>query len=453
MLAALGLDDVDQLFQPIPSDLRAPADLDLPRPHAEQEVAAELGRLAARNRHMDELTCFLGAGRLRPLRAGLGLVPGRPGGVRHLLHPLPAGDEPGRAPGPVRVPDADQRADRPGDLQRLAVRRRLGGGRGRDHGRGRHPAQRAAGERGRGPAGAGAAGDLQPGPGHQAGRGRRPRRPDRPGRGARQGQRPDGGGAARPAQLLRGGRGRGRGGRPGPRGRGPDAGHLRPADRRGAGAAGAARGRRRGRRGPGAREPPQLRRPGVRVPGLPVRGRAAAARAAGRRDPRHGRAAGLRAHPPGPRAAHPAGEGDQQHLHQPDPERDRGRRVPDLAGAAGPGGAGAAVPAGGPVRGRPADRHPRGPAGLRRPAVRQGARGPAAGRPGRGQPAPGRPRPARRAAPGRPGPRPRGRPPGRGDRAPDQGGHRPPGRRHGHRPGRPRRRRRRRGREGEEVAR
>ena len=43
MLAALGLDDVDQLFQPIPSDLRAPAALDLPRPHAEQEVAAEAG--------------------------------------------------------------------------------------------------------------------------------------------------------------------------------------------------------------------------------------------------------------------------------------------------------------------------------------------------------------------------------------------------------------------------
>src|SRR5438046_1713491 len=62
MLTALGLDDVDQLFQHIPSDLRAPTDLDLPRPHAEQEVAAELGRLAARNRHLDELTCFLGAG-------------------------------------------------------------------------------------------------------------------------------------------------------------------------------------------------------------------------------------------------------------------------------------------------------------------------------------------------------------------------------------------------------
>ena len=35
MLAALGLDDVDQLFKPIPSELRAPPDLDLPRPHAE----------------------------------------------------------------------------------------------------------------------------------------------------------------------------------------------------------------------------------------------------------------------------------------------------------------------------------------------------------------------------------------------------------------------------------
>jgi len=32
MLDTLGLDDVDQLFQPIPSDLRAPADLDLPGP-------------------------------------------------------------------------------------------------------------------------------------------------------------------------------------------------------------------------------------------------------------------------------------------------------------------------------------------------------------------------------------------------------------------------------------
>jgi glycine dehydrogenase subunit 1 len=62
MLDTLGIDDVEQLFDPIPADLRAPADLDLPRPHAEQEVAAELARLAGRNRHLDELTCFLGAG-------------------------------------------------------------------------------------------------------------------------------------------------------------------------------------------------------------------------------------------------------------------------------------------------------------------------------------------------------------------------------------------------------
>jgi glycine dehydrogenase subunit 1 len=62
MLDTLGLDGVEELFAAIPADLRAPAGLDLPRPHAEQEVAAELARLAGRNRNLDELTCFLGAG-------------------------------------------------------------------------------------------------------------------------------------------------------------------------------------------------------------------------------------------------------------------------------------------------------------------------------------------------------------------------------------------------------
>jgi glycine dehydrogenase subunit 1 len=62
MLAHLGLQDVEELFAPIPAGLRAPAELDLPRPHAEQEIAAELGRLAARNRNLDDLVCFLGAG-------------------------------------------------------------------------------------------------------------------------------------------------------------------------------------------------------------------------------------------------------------------------------------------------------------------------------------------------------------------------------------------------------
>src|SRR3712207_3728928 len=62
MLGRLGLSSVEELFAPIPSELRAPAALDLPRPHAEQEVAAELTRLANRNRSLDELVCFLGAG-------------------------------------------------------------------------------------------------------------------------------------------------------------------------------------------------------------------------------------------------------------------------------------------------------------------------------------------------------------------------------------------------------
>jgi glycine dehydrogenase subunit 1 len=62
MLERLGLDDVDELFTPIPAELRVPAGLDLPEPHAEQEVIAELARLAGRNRNLDELSCFLGAG-------------------------------------------------------------------------------------------------------------------------------------------------------------------------------------------------------------------------------------------------------------------------------------------------------------------------------------------------------------------------------------------------------
>ncbi|HKE98690.1 MAG TPA: aminomethyl-transferring glycine dehydrogenase subunit GcvPA [Actinomycetes bacterium] len=62
MLDRLGLASVEELFTPIPAALRAPVDLDLPRPHAEQEVVAELTRLAGRNRHLDELVCFLGAG-------------------------------------------------------------------------------------------------------------------------------------------------------------------------------------------------------------------------------------------------------------------------------------------------------------------------------------------------------------------------------------------------------
>ena len=59
MLAALGLDSVDDLFADIPADLRATA-LDLPPPEPELELSARLRDMAGRNR--TDLVSFLGAG-------------------------------------------------------------------------------------------------------------------------------------------------------------------------------------------------------------------------------------------------------------------------------------------------------------------------------------------------------------------------------------------------------
>ncbi len=59
MLAALGIDAVERLFDDIPAAVRAPG-LDLPGPRSELEVSRELAGLAARNRI--DLVSFLGAG-------------------------------------------------------------------------------------------------------------------------------------------------------------------------------------------------------------------------------------------------------------------------------------------------------------------------------------------------------------------------------------------------------
>jgi glycine dehydrogenase subunit 1 len=76
MLDAVGVETVDALFEDIPSAVRASA-WSLPRPMVEQEVRAELSRLAGRNR-IPEVS-FLGAGVYRHLvPAVVGEVIGRP---------------------------------------------------------------------------------------------------------------------------------------------------------------------------------------------------------------------------------------------------------------------------------------------------------------------------------------------------------------------------------------
>jgi glycine dehydrogenase subunit 1 len=76
MLAAVGAATVDQLFDDIPSAVRA-GGWDVPPPLVEQEVRAELARLAGRNRIPD--VSFLGAGVYRHLVPSVvGEVIGRP---------------------------------------------------------------------------------------------------------------------------------------------------------------------------------------------------------------------------------------------------------------------------------------------------------------------------------------------------------------------------------------
>ena len=91
------------------------------------------------------------------------------------------------------------------------------------------------------------------------------------------------------------------------------------------------RGRHRRRRGPDARQPARLRRPELRLlrrhRGVP----APDARPDRGRDARRRRPPRLRAHAPDPRAAHPPREGDPQHLHRAGAQRAGRRRLPELA--------------------------------------------------------------------------------------------------------------------------
>jgi glycine dehydrogenase subunit 1 len=62
MLAEIGVDSLEDLFDAIPKGLRLDRALDLPDGMAEQDVVDHLSKLAARNRHADEEVTFVGAG-------------------------------------------------------------------------------------------------------------------------------------------------------------------------------------------------------------------------------------------------------------------------------------------------------------------------------------------------------------------------------------------------------
>jgi glycine dehydrogenase subunit 1 len=62
MLAVIGVDSVEALFDAIPDGVRLESPIDLPPGEPEQAVYAELRRLAARNVSTEDELCFLGAG-------------------------------------------------------------------------------------------------------------------------------------------------------------------------------------------------------------------------------------------------------------------------------------------------------------------------------------------------------------------------------------------------------
>ncbi len=61
MMAAIGIEDIDELFADVPADFRYPQ-LDLPEPLTEMEVMRELDAMAAENANLREFASFLGAG-------------------------------------------------------------------------------------------------------------------------------------------------------------------------------------------------------------------------------------------------------------------------------------------------------------------------------------------------------------------------------------------------------
>ena len=62
MLARIGLDGLDALFDQIPPSVRLDRPLDLPEGTSEMEILADLRGLAAADRSADDLVCFAGAG-------------------------------------------------------------------------------------------------------------------------------------------------------------------------------------------------------------------------------------------------------------------------------------------------------------------------------------------------------------------------------------------------------
>lgn len=62
MLETIGVATIDELFEPVPANLRLGRPLDLPTGLPESEIATLMARLSAKNRPSEQLVCFAGGG-------------------------------------------------------------------------------------------------------------------------------------------------------------------------------------------------------------------------------------------------------------------------------------------------------------------------------------------------------------------------------------------------------
>ena len=62
MLAAIGVKSLDDLFAPIPAEVRLTRPLDIPPALAEQELTQHVRQLLAKNQSASDAVCFLGGG-------------------------------------------------------------------------------------------------------------------------------------------------------------------------------------------------------------------------------------------------------------------------------------------------------------------------------------------------------------------------------------------------------
>ena len=114
---------IDDLFVDIPAGKRLTGLLDLPKTQERDRGRAASRPDGGAERRGRDGAVLRRRRRLPPPRAGERRPPDPALGVPHLLHALPAGDQPGHAAISLRVPDPGGEPDRHGGRQRLHVRR------------------------------------------------------------------------------------------------------------------------------------------------------------------------------------------------------------------------------------------------------------------------------------------------------------------------------------------